>query len=134
MTLRKVEGWIRRYKKWKFPFGLPASEDKYEQLLDPAMWYNRGTRKIADCFVNSTLRVTTAIPSTLYDLFFSIVDADPDQLRDGLITIPKALTHLVVDTLTIIGVGFLMIGGVGVVVVIIVGAGCWELVKYVYNY
>lgn len=54
---------------------------------------------IVNSIVNSSLRVFTAIPTMIYDVAYGVIFQHKEHLKDGALTIPKAIVHLMFDGL-----------------------------------
>ena len=128
-ALRYVEAKINAFHEYEIPCGLPEDSDESTRCIDPTAWVNRGCRGITNSLVNSTIRVTTAVPITLYDLGVGAAFCNGEQLRDGLITIPKATAYLVIDASKIAAICITAAVGTTAATVAVIGFGILEATK-----
>jgi hypothetical protein len=123
--LRYVEAKINAFEKYEFPYSLPPLMEKSVQWLDPFFYINRASRTITNSFINSTVRLTTACFTTVFDLSYGVLCFDKMHLKDGIVTIPKAICHLVFDAIvitSIVSLGIATVGGLSIAIVIFVAS------------
>ena len=118
-ALRSVEAKIKAFYDYKLPCGFNVGSDTSTQFLDPRVYVNLCGRELTDSLVNSTVRVMTAVPTTMYDLSMGIISCNGEQLKDGIITIPKAVVHLGIDA----GKATCICGGVAIGTVALISYG-----------
>lgn len=100
--LKLAERIIQNFHNAPIP-GLEEGDTTFV-IANPNYLLNKACRQIANSTVNSGTRLLTVLPTTIYDIGYGIVCADSEHLQDGLVALPKAAGHLIVDATKITGV------------------------------